>query len=50
MQVAACPQVENVVTEDVPEEFVKKETKIEMKKEDLASNRSKIDQGLLKDR
>ncbi|RHN52195.1 putative translation elongation factor EFTs/EF1B [Medicago truncatula] len=28
MQVAACPQVENVVTEDVPEEFVMIETEI----------------------
>jgi len=36
MQVAACPQVECVVTEDVPKEFVKKETEIELQKEDLA--------------
>jgi len=42
MQVAACPQVEYVLTEDVFEEFVKKETKIEMQKEDLASKPEQI--------
>jgi elongation factor Ts len=54
MQVAACPQVEYVVTEDVPEEFVKKETEIEMQKEDLESKpeqiRSKIVEGRIRKR
>jgi elongation factor Ts len=54
MQVAACPQVEYVVTEDVPEEFVKKETEIEMQKEDLASKpeqiRSRIVEGRIRKR
>ncbi|AES75152.1 translation elongation factor Ts protein [Medicago truncatula] len=54
MQVAACPQVENVVTEDVPEEFVKKETEIEMQKEDFASkpeqSRSRIVEGWIRKR
>jgi len=54
MQVAACPQVEYVVTEDVPEEFVKKETEIELQKEDLASKpeqiRSRIVEGRIRKR
>ncbi|GAU12297.1 hypothetical protein TSUD_142060 [Trifolium subterraneum] len=54
MQVAACPQVEYVVTEDVPEEFVNKETEIEMQKEDLASKpeqiRSRIVEGRIRKR
>lgn len=49
MQAAACPQVQYVVTEDVPEEFVNKEREIEMQKEDLLSKpeqiRSKIVDG-----
>ncbi|KAM7277219.1 hypothetical protein ACFE04_019085 [Oxalis oulophora] len=54
MQVAAYPQVEYLVTEDVPEEFVKKETELEMQKEDLLSKpeqiRSKIVEGRIKKR
>ncbi|PNY01743.1 elongation factor Ts, partial [Trifolium pratense] len=54
MQVAACPQVEYVVTEDVPQEFVNKETEIEMQKEDLASKpeqiRSRIVEGRIRKR
>ncbi|XP_014511475.1 uncharacterized protein LOC106770165 isoform X1 [Vigna radiata var. radiata] len=54
MQVAACPQVEYLVTEDVPEEIVKKEKEIEMQKEDLLSKpeqiRSKIVEGRINKR
>ncbi|XP_021741470.1 uncharacterized protein LOC110707738 isoform X2 [Chenopodium quinoa] len=49
MQVAACPQVEYLSTDDVPKEIVNKETEIEMQKEDLLSKpeqiRSKIVEG-----
>ncbi|KAF7813859.1 A-kinase anchor protein 200 isoform X3 [Senna tora] len=54
MQVAACPQVEYLVTEDVPEEIVNKEKEIEMQKEDLSSKpeqiRSKIVEGRIRKR
>jgi elongation factor Ts len=54
MQVAACPQVEYVVTEDGPDEFVKKEMEIEMQKEELASKpvkiRSRIVEGRIRKR
>lgn len=54
MQVAACPQVEYLVTEDVPKEFVDKEREIEMQKEDLSSKpeqiRSKIVEGRISKR
>lgn len=54
MQAAACPQVQYVVTEDVPEEFVNKEREIEMQKEDLLSKpeqiRSKIVDGRIRKR
>ncbi|CAA0396869.1 unnamed protein product [Arabidopsis thaliana] len=54
MQVAACPQVEYLVTEDVSEEIVKKEKEIEMQKEDLLSKpeqiREKIVDGRIKKR
>jgi elongation factor Ts len=36
MQVAACPNVEYVSVDDIPQEFVKKEQEIEMGREDLA--------------
>lgn len=49
MQVAAYPQVQYLVPEDVPEEIIKKEREIEMQKEDLLSKpeqiRSKIVDG-----
>ncbi|KAG7021870.1 tsf, partial [Cucurbita argyrosperma subsp. argyrosperma] len=49
MQVAACPQVQYVMTEDVPEEMVNKEREVEMQKEDLLSKpeqmRSRIVEG-----
>ncbi|XP_010526456.1 PREDICTED: uncharacterized protein LOC104804019 [Tarenaya hassleriana] len=54
MQVAACPQVEYLVTEDVPEEIVNKEKEMEMQKEDLLSKpeqiREKIVEGRIKKR
>ncbi|XP_019151374.1 PREDICTED: uncharacterized protein LOC109148072 isoform X1 [Ipomoea nil] len=54
MQVAACPQVQYLATEDVPEEIVNKERKIEMQKEDLMSKpeqiRSKIVDGRIRKR
>ncbi|VFQ67620.1 unnamed protein product [Cuscuta campestris] len=54
MQVAACPQVQYLSTEDVPEEVVNKERDIEMQKEDLLSKpeqiRSKIVDGRIKKR
>lgn len=54
MQVAACPQVRCLVTEDVPKEIVNKEREIEMQKEDLLSKpeniRSKIVDGRIRKR
>ncbi|XP_013596647.1 PREDICTED: uncharacterized protein LOC106304797 [Brassica oleracea var. oleracea] len=54
MQVAAYPQVEYLVPEDVSEEIVKKEKEIEMQKEDLLSKpeqiREKIVEGRIKKR
>nr|GMC96252.1 titin-like isoform X1 [Ipomoea batatas] len=54
MQVAACPQVQYLATEDVPEEIVNKEREIEMQKEDLMSKpeqiRSKIVDGRIRKR
>ncbi|XP_072975001.1 polyprotein of EF-Ts, chloroplastic [Typha angustifolia] len=54
MQVAAYPQVQYLVTEDVPEEIVNKERDIEMQKEDLLNKpeqiRSKIVEGRIRKR
>ncbi|GMI97741.1 embryo defective 2726 [Hibiscus trionum] len=54
MQVAAFPQVQYLVPEDVPEEIVNKEKEIEMQKEDLLSKpeqiRSKIVEGRIRKR
>ncbi|CAN6463019.1 unnamed protein product [Victoria cruziana] len=54
MQVAACPQVQHLVTDDVPEDIVNKEREIEMQKEDLLQKpeqiRSKIVDGRIKKR
>ncbi|KAF8400842.1 hypothetical protein HHK36_014145 [Tetracentron sinense] len=54
MQVAACPQVQYLVTDDVAEETVNKEREIEMQKEDLLSKpeqiRSKIVEGRIRKR
>ncbi|KAJ6435406.1 hypothetical protein OIU84_000572 [Salix udensis] len=52
MQVAACPQVQYLVTEDVPEDILNKEKEIELQKEDLLSKpeqiRSKIVEGRIR--
>ncbi|KAL9151422.1 hypothetical protein ABFS82_11G050600 [Erythranthe guttata] len=52
MQVAACPQVKYLNTEDFPKEIMDKEREIEMQKEDLLSKpeqiREKIVEGRLK--
>ncbi|KAJ1265612.1 hypothetical protein BS78_08G089800 [Paspalum vaginatum] len=54
MQVAACPQVQYISIDDVPEEVVKKETELEMQREDLLSKpeqiRAKIVEGRVKKR
>lgn len=54
MQVAACPQVQYLVPEDVPKETIEKEKAIEMQKEDLLSKpeqfRTKIVDGRIKKR
>ncbi|KAI4379407.1 hypothetical protein MLD38_005709 [Melastoma candidum] len=54
MQVAACPQVQYLVPEDVPDDIVAKEREIEMQKEDLLLKpepiRSKIVDGRINKR
>ena len=54
MQVAACPHVAYLSTDDIPKEIVDKETEIEMQKEDLLLKpeqiRSKIVEGRVKKR
>jgi len=54
MQIAACPNVEYVTTEEIPADFVTKETEIEMGREDLASKpeniRAKIVEGRIEKR
>ncbi|XP_077210881.1 polyprotein of EF-Ts, chloroplastic-like isoform X2 [Tasmannia lanceolata] len=54
MQVAACPQVQYLVTENVPKEIVDREREIEMQKEDLMKKpeqiRSKIVEGRVRKR
>lgn len=54
MQVAACPQVQYLTPEDVPQDFVDKEREIEIQKEDLLSKpeqfRSKIVDGRIRKR
>ncbi|KQJ93642.1 uncharacterized protein LOC100836461 [Brachypodium distachyon] len=54
MQAAACPQVKYISIDDVPEEVVKKETELEMQREDLLSKpeqiRSKIVEGRVQKR
>ncbi|XP_077218945.1 polyprotein of EF-Ts, chloroplastic-like isoform X2 [Tasmannia lanceolata] len=54
MQVAACPQVQYLITDDVPEDIVDKEREIEMQKEDLLKKpeqiRSKIVEGRIRKR
>jgi elongation factor Ts len=54
MQIAACPNVEYVTTDEIPADFVAKETEIEMGREDLASKpeniRAKIVEGRIEKR
>ncbi|XP_028797937.1 uncharacterized protein LOC114753570 [Neltuma alba] len=54
MQVAACPQVQYLDVEEVPESIVNKEKEIEMQKEDLLSKpeqiRAKIVEGRIRKR
>lgn len=54
LQIAACPQVQYISIDDVPEEVVKKETELEMQREDLLSKpeqiRAKIVEGRVKKR
>ncbi|CAA0815854.1 elongation factor Ts family protein [Striga hermonthica] len=54
MQVAACPQVQYLDTEDIPKDIVDKEREMEMQKEDLLSKpepiRSKIVDGRIRKR
>ncbi|KZV40724.1 hypothetical protein F511_22925 [Dorcoceras hygrometricum] len=54
MQVAACPQVQYLNTEDVPKEIANSERELEMQREDLLSKpeqiRSKIVEGRIKKR
>lgn len=50
MQVAACPQVQYLTTEEVPGEFVSKEKDIEMQKEDLLSKPENIRERIVEGR
>ncbi|GAB2296702.1 hypothetical protein Dimus_030810 [Dionaea muscipula] len=50
MQVAACPQVDYLVTEDIPNEIVAKEKDIEMQKEDLLSKPEQIREKIVEGR
>jgi elongation factor Ts len=42
MQIAACPNVQYVNVEDIPEEIVAKEREIEMGRDDLASKKEEM--------
>ena len=50
MQIVACPQVQYVSIEDIPEEIVKKEKEIEMQREDLASKPENISEKIVEGR
>eukprot|EP00267_Zea_mays_P043387 XP_020395468.1 uncharacterized protein LOC109940371 [Zea mays] len=54
LQIAACPQVQYISIDDVPEEVVKKETELEMQREDLLTKpkqvQAKIVEGHVKKR
>ncbi|ONM32283.1 elongation factor Ts family protein [Zea mays] len=54
LQIAACPQVQYISIDDVPEEVVKKETELEMQREDLLTKpeqvQAKIVEGRVKKR
>lgn len=49
MQVAACPQVQYLMTEDVPAEIISKEKEIEMQKKDLLSKPENIRERIVED-
>ena len=42
MQVAACPNVEYVSIDEIPEDVVEKEKQIEMGRDDLSGNQNKL--------
>jgi elongation factor Ts len=50
MQVAACPNVEYVTTDDVPQSFVEKEKGIEMGREDLGDKPDNIKEKIIQGR
>ncbi|KAK6924219.1 Translation elongation factor EFTs/EF1B, dimerization [Dillenia turbinata] len=50
MQVVACPQVQYVAIEDVPEEIAKKEKELEMQREDLLSKPENIRERIVEGR
>lgn len=50
MQVVACPQVEFVSVEDIPEDIVNKEKEIEMQREDLRSKPENIREKIVEGR
>ncbi|KAH1033377.1 hypothetical protein J1N35_045551 [Gossypium stocksii] len=50
MQVVACPQVQFVSIEDIPESMVSKEKELEMQKEDLASKQENIREKIIEGR
>ena len=50
MQVVACPQVQYVSIEDIPEDLVKKEKELEMHREDLQSKPENIREKIVEGR
>jgi elongation factor Ts len=42
LQIAACPQVQYISIDDVPKEVVKKDTELEMQREDLLTKPEKV--------
>ncbi len=50
MQIAACPNVEYVKTDDIPQEMVAKETEIEMGRDDLAKKPDNIKEKIVEGR
>ena len=50
MQIAACPNVEYVNAEDIPQEMLQKEKEIEMGREDLAKKPDNIKEKIVQGR
>jgi elongation factor Ts len=50
MQIAACPNVEHVTTDEVPKEFVEKEKAIEMGRDDLGNKPDNIKEKIIQGR